>query len=109
MATFIETRHTNVIKMLLQKTTTNLCWNIQTYNIQSLQTQGRIIYHKNESVEVEHENNSLDYQPLMDVINQCEVAHLWWQWALKYLSASYEGWIKELMSSHLKDLMIKGY
>ena len=46
-------------------------------------------YHVNECVEVEHRKKSLDYRPLMYVVNQCVATHLWWQWSLNYLSASW--------------------
>jgi hypothetical protein len=31
--------------------------------------------HANECVGVEHEEKSLDYRPLMNVVNQCEATH----------------------------------
>ena len=64
-------------------------------------------YHANECAEVEHGKKSLDYHPLMYAINQCEATHLWWQWALKYLSASWHVRMDVLESSHLQDLSIK--
>ena len=65
--------------------------------------------HANKYVDVKHERNLLDYHPLMDVVNQCEVTHLWWQWPLKYLSTSCKRWMKEMMLRNLKDLKIKGH
>ena len=62
-------------------------------------------YDANECVDVKNGNNSLDYQPLMDSINQCEASHLWLHWVLKYLSTSCKGKIKDLMLSHLQDLL----
>ena len=45
---------------------------IKTYSLHPLQNLRYNSHHVNECVDVEHEENSLDYWPLRDAINQCE-------------------------------------
>ena len=58
-----------------------------SYHLQLLQTHSMVqflIVWIN-FVEVEHNKKSLDYRPLMNVVNQCEITHHWCQWVSRYL------------------------
>lgn len=55
-----------------KNTTTTVGSVIKAYSIHPLQIPMYNSHHANECVGVEHEENSLDYWPLRDAINQCE-------------------------------------
>jgi hypothetical protein len=50
---------------VMEKYIVSTCYKTRWYNSS----------HANKCVDVEHENKSLDYRPLMDVVNQCEENH----------------------------------
>ena len=62
----------------------------------------------NKCVDVEHGKKSLDYRPLMDVVNQCETVSPLMSMSSK-VPKSCKVRIDELMSSQFEDLMIKGH
>ena len=59
-------------------------WNHVFNQLQSF-THGTSLICVNRCAGVEHKQKSSDYQPLMNVINRCEMTHLWCQWASRYL------------------------
>ena len=54
----------------------NCCGNQEkVYSLHPLQTRWYNSNHANGCVDVEHEEKSLDYRPLMNAVNQCEATH----------------------------------